>query len=100
MKQYAGLSLISAGSGGIHIHCSDADTLEWIFSELQQRIPTCSIQHERKDLEGKRCYMMLNRLGGKDWEAYAWLRRIICENGWQPFAVLENSEQFRKTIIK
>jgi hypothetical protein len=102
MEKYIYVRILS----GNYIWASDPSVLNWIFTEVKKHIPSCATRNELHDVIGERVSFQLHQLNSKDTEVYMWLLKLLCENGYEPFEVIDagtfisvpNILHFRKKI--
>ena len=89
-----------------YILSSDPSILSWVFTEAKKLIPSCATRAEFYDVTGERVSFQLHQLNNKDFEVYVWLIKLLCENGYEPFEMIDigkyttapNFLHFRKKI--
>ena len=86
----------SGRTGLANVFCTDPKVLDWVLGFVKKHIPTCIATWEAFDLLSERCEFQLSQLDNKDRELTNSLVRLLCENGYEPFASSENYMHFRK----
>jgi hypothetical protein len=70
-----------------NVWATDPSILEWIFDAVKERVPNCTILNEKCDVTGARRFIHLFMLPDQERDVTPWLMRLLCENGFEPFAV-------------
>lgn len=89
------------------IEATDSSVLDWIVNETKKYVPDCTAKLEHYDITGAKMSLVLSR---DEWarrrsddekrSIEGWLTRLLCENGYEPFAVEGDgaSKYFRKMM--
>ena len=72
-----------------YIWASDPSVLSWVFTEVKKHIPNCATRGELHDVTGERVSFQLHQLNNKDFEVYVWIIKLLCENGYEPFEMVD-----------
>lgn len=65
---------------------TDPSILDWLYDEVKKLIPNCATKNELHDLMGERIGFSFHRLEDKDSKVARWILKLLCENGFEPFA--------------
>ena len=68
------------------ISSTDPSVIDWVVESVRKYIPSCDTRNHRHDLMGDVSVCELHKLQGKDAQVAEWLPRLLCENGFEPFA--------------
>ena len=82
MKNYIYTRLFY-NSTGIFIKTSDPKTVDFVFEQVKKLVPGCELDRE-KNRQGR---ARISQLKGRDEEIGDFVTKILCQSGWEPFAV-------------
>ena len=76
---------VGGGDRLVHVNGTDATTLQWLVSQVQERDPQAKIKETRKDADGIIYNVGLELARGRDAADFVpLLQRLLCDQGWEP----------------
>jgi hypothetical protein len=94
MNSWQWMDFGSLGNGQSFIQGTDAGTLEWLIGEIAKRSPDMAIERDN-DADGILCAAYVGPETGFVTKVFPVLRRLLCENGWEPFG---NGRSFKRAV--
>lgn len=84
MTKWQWVDFGSLGNGQWFVQGTDAGMLEWLIDEIVKRSPDIAVERD-SDADGILCAAFLGPEKGLVTKVLPALRRLLCENGWEPF---------------
>jgi hypothetical protein len=76
----------SGKTGLVNVFASDPAVLDWMFNQVKREVHTVKMSWEGYDLAGARVEFQLGGLEGKEREVMNSVVRLLCEQGYEPYA--------------
>ena len=75
---------------GVKFFCTNLSEIDWFLRELKSFVPSYRLHEERKDVNGERYFVVVDRLSNQDNAILWWLFRQLLSRGWEPFSMFGN----------
>jgi hypothetical protein len=85
--RYIYVALETETSASVHLESTDPDTLDWILNQVKTIVPSAEAGDAQYDATGAVSACRLRRLQNKDRAVAYWVKRLLCDNGFEPFAL-------------